>query len=155
MFPKPNRLCKESGVEKVNQQGSLIVLSGPSGAGKGTVCRKLLDGNANLEYSISATTRQPRANEVNGINYWFLSEAEFTQMIQNNELLEWARVYDHYYGTPECYVTEKMAQGLDVVLEIDIQGALKIKEKFPASILVYIVPPSFDELVSRLKKPWR
>jgi guanylate kinase len=132
-------------------QGCLIVLSGPSGAGKGTVCRKLFLDDPKLYYSISATTRKPRPNEVNGVNYWFVPKNEFLRMIDNDELLEWAKVYENYYGTPKRHVLEKLEQGLDVVLEIDIQGAMKIKEKFPAGIFIYIAPPSFQELVNRLE----
>jgi guanylate kinase len=135
----------------VRQKGNLIVISGPSGAGKGTVCRKLLEKSPDLHYSISATTRKSRQGEENGVNYWFLSETDFQAMLDNDELLEWAKVYDNYYGTPRRYVTEKLNQGFDVVLEIDIQGAMKIKEKFPEGIFVYIIPPSFEELKNRLQ----
>ncbi|HML87145.1 MAG TPA: guanylate kinase [Methylomusa anaerophila] len=136
----------------MTQQGILIVLSGPSGAGKGTICRELLRSNPNLQYSISATTRQPRAGEANGINYWFLSKHEFESMAEQNDLLEWAEVYGNYYGTPRRYVAEQLESGKDVVLEIDIQGAMRVKEKFPEGVYIYIIPPSSDELAERINK---
>lgn len=134
------------------QQGVLLILSGPSGAGKGTVCRELLRSCPNLNYSISATTRQPRTGEVNGVNYWFQSSEQFKSMIESGGLLEWAEVYGNFYGTPRHYVTELLDHGKDVVLEIDIQGAMQIKEKFAQGVLVYIIPPSLDELANRIYK---
>ena len=133
-------------------EGSLIVLSGPSGAGKGTVCRQLMENNPDLRYSISATTRLARPGETDGVNYFFLSPEEFARLRENDEFLEWARVYDNYYGTPKGYVREQIKKGLNVILEIDIQGAMKIKEKIPEGIFIYIIPPSFAELVERIKK---
>lgn len=134
------------------QQGILIVLSGPSGTGKGTICQELLRSYPNLHYSISATTRSPRFGETNGVNYWFTSKEEFQRMISEDQLLEWAEVYGNYYGTPRRYVDQILADGEDVVLEIDTQGALKVKEKFPHGVFIYIVPPSLGELASRIYK---
>lgn len=134
------------------RQGILIVLSGPSGTGKGTICKELLQQYPQLQYSISATTRSPRAGETDGVNYWFTAQEDFKSMVANDELLEWAEVYGNYYGTPRRYVTEMLHSGKDVVLEIDIQGALQIKAKFPQGVFIFIVPPSIRELASRIKK---
>lgn len=134
------------------QQGILIVLSGPSGTGKGTICKQLLLCNQQLQYSISVTTRESRNNEANGVNYWFTSHAEFEQMIHSNELLEWAEVYGNYYGTLRSYVCNNLDQGRDVILEIDTQGAMQVKAKFPQGVFIYIVPPSLDELANRIYK---
>ena len=134
------------------RQGILIVLSGPSGTGKGTICKELLSGSTNLQYSISATTRQPRAGEVNGVNYWFVAPGEFRAMAESDELLEWAEVYGNCYGTPRRWVTDMLHSGKDVVLEIDTQGAMQIKAKFPAGVFIFIVPPSLKELEDRIIK---
>lgn len=134
------------------QQGILIVLSGPSGTGKGTICRELLRNYPNLHYSISATTRSPRLGETNGVNYWFTSKDDFQNMISRDELLEWAEVYGNYYGTPCRYVNELLDSGKDVVLEIDTQGAMQVKKKFPQGVFIYIVPPSMEELADRIHK---
>lgn len=134
------------------QKGVLIVLSGPSGAGKGTICKDLLNKNPEINYSISATTRQPRTGEQNGINYFFISQERFKEMIRQNELLEWAEVYGNFYGTPRKYVMDLLENGKDVILEIDTQGAMKVKESFPEGVYIYIVPPSLDELADRIYK---
>ncbi|HEY3425647.1 MAG TPA: guanylate kinase [Negativicutes bacterium] len=134
------------------QQGILIVLSGPSGTGKGTICRELLCSYPNLHYSISATTRPPREGETNGVNYWFISQEEFQAKIKADELLEWAEVYGNYYGTLRCYVNELLVSGKNVILEIDTQGAMQVKTKFPQGIFIFIVPPSLDELANRIYK---
>ncbi len=134
------------------KKGLLIVLSGPSGAGKGTICKALMEKEKDLKLSISATTRQPRSGEIEGKNYFFKSEEEFEKMIENDSFLEWAKVYDHYYGTPKDFVLKNLDEGNDVVLEIDIQGALKIKEKFPEGVFIFILPPSMEELKNRIKK---
>ena len=133
-------------------QGILIVLSGPSGAGKGTICQELLRSYPELNYSISATTRAPRIGEQNGVNYWFISRAEFQRMIENDQLLEWAEVYGNFYGTPYHHIAELLNSGKDVVLEIDTQGATQIKKKFPQGVCIYIAPPSLDELAKRIYK---
>ncbi|MDF2499938.1 MAG: Guanylate kinase [Anaerosporomusa subterranea] len=134
------------------RQGILVVLSGPSGTGKGTICKELLQNYPNLHYSVSATTRSPRPGEINGVNYWFVSEADFKSMAANDELLEWAEVYGRFYGTPIKYVKEQLQSGLDVILEIDIQGAMQVKDKFPQGVFVFIVPPSINELETRIHK---
>ncbi|MDF2874193.1 MAG: gmk 1 [Sporomusa sp.] len=134
------------------QQGILIVISGPSGTGKGTICRELLRSNPRLKYSISATTRPPRVGEVDGVNYLFTGINQFKTMIENGELLEWAEVYGNFYGTPRQYVLDQLKCGYDVVLEIDTQGAMKVKDNFSQGVYVYIVPPSLDELADRIYK---
>ncbi|VBB07953.1 guanylate kinase [Lucifera butyrica] len=136
----------------MTQQGILIVLSGPSGTGKGTICKELLRSHPELHYSISATTRSPRQGEVDGINYWFMSHGEFQSMVAEDQLLEWAEVYGNYYGTPRRYVMELLEAGKDVILEIDTQGAMQVKHKFPEGIFIYIIPPSLDELAERIYK---
>ena len=133
-------------------QGLLLVLSGPSGAGKGTICQMLREKLPDLAYSVSVTTRQARNGEVDGVNYFFKSVEEVKQMIAEGELLEYAEVYGNYYGTPRSYVMELLNQGKDVILEIDIQGAMQIKKRFPDGVFVFIVPPSLDELCSRIYK---
>lgn len=134
----------------MKQQGILTVVSGFSGAGKGTVMKELLARHDNYALSVSATTRSPRAGEEDGREYFFKTEEEFERMIGEDALLEYARYVDHSYGTPRAYVEEKLAAGQDVILEIEIQGALQIKEKFPEAVLVFLVPPTIEELKNRL-----
>lgn len=131
-------------------QGVLLVLSGPSGAGKGTICHKLREKRNDLSYSVSATTRAPRKGEVDGKDYFFITIDRFKEMIANDEMLEYAEIYGNYYGTPKPYVMNILDQGKDVVLEIDPQGALQIKKHFPDAVFVFIVPPSLDELTKRI-----
>lgn len=135
----------------MKRKGCLIVVSGPSGTGKGTVCSALLEKYKEIAYSISATTRQPRTGEVDGVNYYFLAKNVFEKMIEDGELLEWAEVYGNYYGTPLKKIQERLADGQDILLEIDTQGAMSVKEKFPDEIYIYIMPPSLKELERRLK----
>lgn len=132
------------------RKGLLVVVSGPSGAGKGTICQALLEKTP-LAYSVSATTRKPRAGEVDGESYYFLSVEAFEKMIEKDELLEWAKVYDNYYGTPLNKVEEKLAAGEDILLEIDTQGAMKVREKFPEGVYIFILPPSLAELERRIR----
>lgn len=132
------------------RKGLLVVVSGPSGAGKGTICQALLEKTP-LAYSVSATTRKPRAGEVDGVNYHFLSVEAFEEMIEKDGLLEWAKVYDNYYGTPLKQVEEKLAAGEDILLEIDTQGAMKVREKFPEGVYIFILPPSLAELERRIR----
>lgn len=132
--------------------GLLIVLSGPSGAGKGTICQELLRQMPNLRYSVSSTTRCPRPGEVEGINYYFRPRQEFEAMLAREELLEWAEFCDNYYGTPRFAVEQAIQEGLDVILEIEIQGALQIKKRFPQGVFTFIVPPSLDVLSERIHK---
>lgn len=133
------------------RQGLLILISGASGTGKGTVVNKLLKDSADLAYSISATTRVPRPGEVDGVNYYFLTREEFRRMIEADEFLEWAEVYGNYYGTPLAKIKERLAAGQDVLLEIDTQGALQVMDKFPAGVYIFLLPPSLEELTRRIK----
>ena len=139
-------------MEEVKPQGILLVVSGPSGAGKGTICSMLREQLPDLGYSISVTTRQPRVGEVDGVNYFFKTVDQVKEMIAREEFLEYAEVYGNYYGTPRKYVMDLLASGKDVLLEIDIQGALQVKEHFPEGVFVFIVPPSLDELYQRIYK---
>lgn len=132
------------------QKGILTVLSGFSGAGKGTVLRRLLEKYDNYALSISATTRGPREGEENGREYFFKTREEFEKMIAKDELIEYAMYVNNYYGTPKAYVQEQLAEGKDVILEIEVQGALKVKEKFPDTPLIFITPPTAGELKRRL-----
>ncbi len=132
------------------KDGLLIVVSGPSGTGKGTICKALLDTYKNINLSISATTRLPRNGEEDGKSYFFLTKEKFQNMIKENEFLEYAKVYDNYYGTPQKYVMEEIKKGNNVLLEIDIQGALQVKEKFSQGVFIFIIPPSMAELKKRI-----
>ena len=133
------------------QTGILTVISGFSGAGKGTIVKRLLEKYPqNYALSISATTRAPRPGEQDGREYFFRSVDCFEKMIEDDELLEYARYVSNYYGTPKAYVQEQLKGGRDVILEIEIQGALKIKEKYPDTLLLFVTPPSFEELERRL-----
>jgi guanylate kinase len=138
-------------MKKMNKKGILTVVSGFSGAGKGTVMRELLN-QYDYGLSISATTRSPRAGEVDGKEYFFLTRDRFESMIEQNELIEWAEYVGNYYGTPKQYVEDQLSLGKDVILEIEIQGALKIKEQFEDALLLFIAPPTADELKRRLVK---
>lgn len=130
--------------------GLLIVISGPSGVGKNTVIDNLFIRKPDLRYSVSATTRAPRPNEIDGQHYFFLTETEFQNKIDVGDFLEWARVYEHYYGTPKQYVKQLLASGHDVVLDIEIQGAIQIKRSLPEAVLIFLAPPSLTELKKRL-----
>ncbi len=132
------------------EKGLLIVVSGPSGAGKGTICKKLIKLDSNLKMSISATTRKPRKGEIEGINYFFIEEKQFENMILNKEFIEHALVYGNYYGTPKSNVMNEINAGKDIILEIDIQGALEVKEKYPEATFIFILPPSIKELERRI-----
>ena len=131
-------------------RGSLIVLSGFAGVGKGTVLKSLFETHEGYAYSVSATTRDPRPGEVDGVHYFFISRERFEQMIENDELLEHASYVGNYYGTPKAYVDRKLEEGFDVILEIEIQGALNIKKKVPEAVLIYMLPPSARTLKERL-----
>ena len=134
----------------MNKKGILIVVSGFSGSGKGTIMKELLKRYDNYALSISATTRQPREGEVDGREYFFKTVDEFEKMIAKDELREYARYVENYYGTPRAYVEEQLESGKDVILEIEIQGALKVKEKLPDTLLLFVTPPSATELEHRL-----
>ncbi|MDO7905253.1 guanylate kinase [Paenibacillus sp. JX-17] len=131
-------------------KGLLIVLSGPSGVGKGTVCSALRQKMPGLTYSVSATTRLPRQGEEHGVNYFFKSKDQFLSMIENDQLLEHAEYVGNYYGTPRDFVEETLEKGQDIILEIEVQGALKVKEKFPEGIFIFLTPPSLEELKDRI-----
>ena len=141
---------KSQGEHTMDQQGILAVVSGFSGAGKGTLMKELLKRYDNYALSVSATTRQPREGEKDGEDYFFVSREYFQQMIEEGRLVEYAQYVNHYYGTPRDYVEKKMAEGKDVILEIEIQGALKVKKRFPDALLIFVTPPSAGELRRRL-----
>ncbi len=135
----------------MNKKGLLIVISGPSGAGKGTICKELIYQQVpNLELSVSATTRNPRPGEIEGKSYFFKPKEQFVEMVNNNEFIEYATVYDNYYGTPRKYVVDKLEEGKDVILEIDVQGAMKVKKNTEGAVFVFILPPSMEELKNRI-----
>ena len=129
----------------------LIIITGPSGVGKGTVVKELLDRNKDIWLSISATTRNPRVGEKDGLNYYFISEERFKDMIDKKEFLEWAQFAGNYYGTPLSTVNEKIEKGFVVLLEIEVEGAKQIKEKFPEALSIFLLPPSKEELEKRIR----
>ena len=133
------------------RKGLLIVVSGASGTGKGTVCKKILDDMPQVAYSISATTRAPRPGEVDGKEYYFLSRDEFTAWIADGKFLEYANVYGNFYGTPLNKIEERINRGEDILLEIDVQGALNVKRKCPDGIYIFLLPPSLAELKRRIE----
>lgn len=130
----------------------LIVISGPSGSGKGTLCKMLREALPELSYSISLTTRPPRGDEQNGVEYFFVSKEEFQKRIEAGDFLEWAEVYGHYYGTLRSSVETLLEKGRDVLLEIDTQGGRRVKQIFPEAVLIFIKPPSLEELSTRIIK---
>lgn len=134
-----------------HRKGLLLVVSGPAGVGKGTIDRVLLERNTNMRLSVSATTRAPRPGEIDGVHYFFISDDKFKEMAEKNEFLEYMHVFNlHYYGTPRSFVEEEIAMGHDVLLEIDVQGAMRVREAYPGAVLVFIAPPSMGKLKSRL-----
>ncbi|KAF0995719.1 guanylate kinase [Geobacillus thermoleovorans] len=134
-----------------NERGLLIVMSGPSGVGKGTVRKALFSQpDINLHYSVSVTTRKPREGEVEGVDYFFRTREQFEQMIRENKLLEWAEYVGNYYGTPIDYVEKTLAEGKDVFLEIEVQGAMKVRRAFPEALFIFLAPPSLKELEKRI-----
>ncbi len=137
---------------KLNQKGLLVVISGPSGVGKGTVRKALFDrADHRLEYSVSMTTRKPREGEVDGVDYYYVSKEQFQENIENGNMLEWAEFVDNYYGTPINKVNEQLYNGREVVLEIEIEGAMQVKKAFPDAVFIFIVPPSIEALESRIR----
>ena len=141
-------------VIKEKSRGSLIVISGPSGAGKGTIIKEFLNIHENAWLSISCTSRAPRPGDKEGETYYFLSKEEFEKMISNNEFLEYAEYNGAYYGTPKKYIDDRLNSGIDVILEIEVQGALKVRELLPEAICIFILPPSMSELRRRLTCRW-
>ncbi len=134
----------------MKDEGVLLVVSGPSGAGKGTICNALRKLHPEIRYSISVTTRAPRNQEIDGVNYFFTSVEKFRTMIETDAFLEYAQVYDNYYGTPRKQVLDLVKDGQTVLLEIDIQGAMQVKKQYPQGIFIYVVPPSLQILSHRL-----
>ena len=132
-------------------KGKVIVVSGPSGVGKGTVVKELIGSNKDCALSVSATTRSPREGEAHGVNYFFITKEEFTQKINNNEMLEYAEYCSNFYGTPKDYVLKSVEQGKNIILEIEVQGALNVKKIIPEAVTVFVRPPSLQELEDRLR----
>lgn len=131
-------------------RGMLLVISGPSGTGKGTLAKMLLERDASFTFSVSATTRKPREGEQHGVDYWFMEEEEYQRMLDNGEFLEHACVHDHRYGTPKAAVMKLLEEGTNVLLDIDTQGAMNVLKNMPDCVTVFILPPSYDELRARL-----
>ncbi len=136
-------------MDTTSHTGKLFIISGPSGAGKGTICKQLKE-ETDINISVSMTTRQPRPGEVDGESYYFVTKEEFEKEIANDGFLEYAEVYGNYYGTPREKVVQRLENGIDVILEIDIQGALKVKENYPKGVFIFILPPSMTELRKRI-----
>ena len=132
-------------------KGRLFIVSGCSGVGKGTLLKMFLEKNPNIIFSISATTRQPREGEKDGVNYFFITKEEFKKSAENNEFLEWAEFSGNYYGTKRSFVEKTLAKGTDIILEIEVNGARQVKEKMKDAVTVFIMPPSVDELETRLR----
>ena len=132
-------------------KGKVIVVSGPSGVGKGTVVKELIGSNKDCALSVSATTRSPREGEAHGVNYFFITKEEFTQKINNNEMLEYAEYCSNFYGTPKDYVLKSVEQCKNIILEIEVQGALNVKKIIPEAVTVFVMPPSLQELEDRLR----
>ncbi len=136
----------------MKSKGKLFVISGPSGAGKGTICSEIMRNAdpSELSLSVSVTTREPRTGEQDGVHYYFLTEDEFSKLREENGLLEFAEVYGHHYGTPKQKVIDKLNEGVDVILEIEMQGALKVRKSYPDGVFIFILPPSMAELRKRI-----
>lgn len=133
-------------------KGFLMIISGPAGTGKGTVCKELLERNKDIVYSISATTRSPRVGEEDGVNYFFMDDEKFKSMVEKEEFLEHAHVHTNYYGTPKDFVVNQVDKGEIVLLEIDVQGALQIKKNYSEAVFVFLLPPTMEELKNRIVK---
>jgi len=136
----------------MQKSGKIIVVSAPSGAGKTSIVKEILKNFPEIIFSISATTRPKRTVEKDGVEYFFFSEPEFLKMIENDEFIEWEKFYDYYYGTPKSLIEENIKADKPVLLELDVKGALTIKRLYPYAHLIYISPPSFEELVNRLRQ---
>jgi len=135
----------------VNKKGAILIVAAPSGTGKTTLLKRILKDNSDLVYSVSSTTRKPRPDEINGVDYFFISEEEFVQKKDKGFFVEWEKVYDYYYGTDKNFVEETINNGKSILIEVDVNGALAIKSSYPEANLIFILPPSFEELVNRLK----
>lgn len=133
------------------ESGLPIIISAPSGTGKSTLCRKLIEDLPNACYSVSVTTRNPRRGEVEGKDYFFVSRNEFKEKIKRGELAEWALVHGHYYGTPKDFLERNLLKGKDIILDIDVRGAMKLKKRYPEAVFIFLAPPSFSELKRRIK----
>lgn len=133
------------------KKGKIIAVSSPSGGGKTTIVKRILKEYPELVFSVSATTRPKRKNETHGVEYYFISEVEFKKHIDNDDFVEWERFYDYYYGTFKSFITDNVEKGKSIVLEVDVKGALSLKKIYPESHLIFIDPPSLDELVKRLR----
>ena len=131
-------------------KGKLFVISGPSGAGKGTICKEVLDGERNIKMSVTMTPRAPRDGEIDKVHYHFVDHEKFLTLIEDDGFLEHANVYGNFYGTPKKQVMEWLEQGIDVILEIDVQGALQVKKTYPEGVFIFILPPSIEELKKRI-----
>ena len=151
MTTQPSSSVPETSRHLADRRGILFIISAPSGTGKTTLCKQLTSTVPGLWHSISYTTRKPRAGEEHGREYFFIGETEFQQMVDRNEFVEWARVYGHLYGTPRKTLIDQMEQGIDVLLEIDVQGAIQVKKKFEDAVSIFILPPSMQVLRSRLQ----
>jgi guanylate kinase len=151
MTTQPSSSVPETSRQFADRRGILFIISAPSGTGKTTLCKQLTSTVPGLWHSISYTTRQPRPGEEHGREYFFIGESEFQQMIDRNEFVEWARVYGNLYGTPRKTLTDQIEQGIDVLLEIDVQGAIQVKKKFEDAVSIFILPPSMQVLRSRLQ----
>ena len=136
----------------MEHKGLIVVVSGFSGAGKGTLIKRLVEQHDCYSLSVSATTRAPRPHEEDGVHYFFLTDEAFEKLVKEDGLIEYAGYCQHYYGTPRAFVEEKLKEGIDVILEIEIQGALQIKKKFPEALLLFVMPPTVEELKNRLVK---
>jgi guanylate kinase len=136
-------------LKRTKYRGSLFVMSGPSGVGKGTVLKQVFEKDERLIFSVSATTRRPRPGEIHGVDYFFVDKTEFEEMIKQDKFLEWAKVHENYYGTPVEFVDKKLDEGVDVVLDIDVQGAFQVMEKRPDEVFIFISPPNLDVEILR------
>lgn len=136
----------------MDRKGLLLVLSGPSGAGKGTICERFMQKNNDVKLSVSTTTREMRCGEVDGVSYNFITKGDFEKALSENGFLEHVHVFGNYYGTPKKAVEESINQGIDVLLEIEIVGAMQIKEKYPEAVLIFVLPPTITELENRIVK---
>jgi len=136
---------------KRKKEGLIIVISAPSGVGKTTLCKRLLQALPFLTHSVSFTTRQPRKNEIEGIDYYFVSVEEFQKMIERKEFVEWTKVHGEFYGTSSVFLNKIIEGGKDAILEVDVKGGINIKEKYPQATLIFLLPPSWEELEKRLR----